>query len=395
MTFSTRAACAALLTLLLAGANAAPLAAAEPLKIGMITTLSTAGGYLGEDVRDGFKLAMDEEGGKLGGVPVELVVEDDNLKPATGKQIADKFLLQDKIKLFTGIIYTNVALAVVPQLLENNAFYISPNSGPSLYAGKGCNKNFFAASWQTDNLFEAPGHYATTLGLKRVALLAPNYQGGKDAITGFKRYYRGEIAEEIYTTLDQTDYSTELARLRASNADGLFYFLPGGLGIDFLKQFSRAGLKDKLRVVLPEVSLESRVVAATGNDALGLYGTAHWVAGLPFPANKKFVSGFRAKYHREPTPYASQGYDTAKLIASGLRAVNGDLGKGDAFRAALKKADFASTRGGFRFNNNQFPIQDWYSTRVVKGKDGKLEIVTVGRILKDLKDVYAAQCPMT
>ena len=392
MTFSTRAACAALLTALFA---AAPAGAADPVKIGMITTLSTAGGYLGEDVRDGFRLAMDEEGGKLGGVPVQLLVEDDNLKPANGKQIADKFILQDKVKLLTGMIYTNVALATVPQILESGAFYISPNSGPALYAGKGCNKNFFAASWQTDNLFEAPGHYATTLGFKRMALVAPNYPGGKDAMTGFKRYYKGAVVEEIYTTLDQTDYSAEIARLRASNADALFYFLPGGLGINFIKQFTQAGMKDRMKVVLPEVSLEERVVSATGNDTLGLYGTAHWVATLPFPANVKFVKEFRAKYHRDPTPYASQGYDTAKLIGSGLRAVNGDLSKGDAFRAALKRADFASTRGSFKFNNNQFPIQDWYSTRVVKGSDGKLKIVTIGRILKDLKDVYASQCPMT
>ncbi|MDB5028778.1 MAG: transporter substrate-binding protein [Candidatus Eremiobacteraeota bacterium] len=394
MTLSTRAACAALLTALL---GTAPAIAADPVKIGMITTLSTAGGYLGEDVRDGFKLAMEEEGGnKLGGVPVQLLVEDDNLKPANGKQIADKFLLQDKVKIFTGIIYTNVSLAVIPQILESGSFYLSPNSGPAQYAGKGCNKNLFVASWQTDNLFEAPGHYATTLGFKRVALLAPNYPGGKDAVTGFKRYYRGQIAEEIYTTLDQSDYSAEIARLRASNADALFYFLPGGLGINFIKQFTQAGMKDKMKVVLPEVSLEERVVAATGTDTLGIYGTAHWVATLPFPANRKFVKEFRDRYHRDPTPYASQGYDTAKLLASGLRAVNGDVtGKADAFRAALKKADFASTRGSFKFNNNQFPIQDWYSTQVVKRKDGKLEIVTLGRILKDLKDVYASQCPMT
>ena len=396
MMLSTRAVWSAMLAALLSIGATVPAGAADPIKIGMITTLSTAGGYLGEDVRDGFKLAMDEEGGKLGGVPVELLVEDDNLKPANGKQIAEKFLLQDKVKIFTGIIYTNVALAVVPQVLESGAFYLSPNSGPALYAGKGCNKNYFVASWQTDNLFEAPGQYATTLGFKRFALLAPNYPGGKDAITGFKRYYHGQIVDEIYTTLDQTDYSAEIARLRASNADALFYFLPGQLGISFLKQFTQAGMKEKMKVVLPEVSLEARVVSATGTDALGLYGTAHWVATLPFPANKKFVKAYIAKYHRDPTPYSSQGYDTAKLLASGLRAVNGDVtGKADAFRAALKKANFASTRGSFKFNNNQFPIQDWYSTRVVRSKSGKLEIVTVGRILKDLKDVYAPQCPMT
>jgi branched-chain amino acid transport system substrate-binding protein len=389
-----RAPLAAALMIALAGSSA--LAAdPPPVKIGMITTLSTAGGYLGEDVRDGFQLAMDEEHGKLGGVPIQLIVEDDNLKPANGKQIADKFLLQDKIQLFTGIIYSNVALATVPSIVEAGAFYISPNSGPSQLAGAKCNKNFFVVSWQNDTPHEATGQYAQYLGIKKMVAVAPNYTTGKDAIAGFKRSYHGQIAEEIYTALDQTDYSAELARIRAANADGIFYFLPGGLGINFLKQFTQAGLKKSMKVVLPEFSLESHVVSAVGNDAEDLFGTAHWLQDLPFPANKKFVAEYVKKYHRDPTPYASQGYDTAKLIASALRAVNGDLSKADAFRAALRKADFASTRGAFKFGPNQYPIQDWYSDRVVKDKKtGKLTIRGFGKIAREVGDVYSSQCKL-
>ena len=262
-----RAPLAALLIVVLAGSSAS---AADPptVKIGMITTLSTAGGYLGEDVRDGFQLAMDEEHGKLGGVPVQLIVEDDNLKPANGKQIADKFLLQEKIQVFTGIIYSNVALAVVPSIVEAGAFYISPNSGPSQLAGAKCNKNFFVVSWQNDTPHEATGQYAQYLGIKKMVLVAPDYTTGRDAIAGFKRSYHGQIAEEIYTKLDQTDYSAELARIRAANADGIFYFLPGGLGINFLKQFAQAGLKKTMKVVIPEFSLENHVVGAERGDVV-------------------------------------------------------------------------------------------------------------------------------
>jgi branched-chain amino acid transport system substrate-binding protein len=389
-----RAPLAALLMIALAGSSAFA-ADPPPVKIGMITTLSTAGGYLGEDVRDGFQLAMDEEHGKLGGVPIQLIVEDDSLKPANGKQIADKFLLQDKIQLFTGIIYSNVALATVPSIVEAGAFYVSPNSGPSQLAGAKCNKNFFVVSWQNDTPHEATGQYAQYLGIKKMVVVAPNYTTGKDAIAGFKRSFHGQIAEEIYTALDQTDYSAELARIRAANADGIFYFLPGGLGINFLKQFAQAGLKKSMKVVLPEFSLESHVVSAVGNDAEDLFGTAHWLQDLPFPANKKFVAEYVKKYHRDPTPYASQGYDTAKLIASALRAVNGDLSKADAFRAALRKADFASTRGAFKFGPNQYPIQDWYSDRVVKDKKtGKLTIRGFGKIAREVGDVYSSQCKL-
>jgi branched-chain amino acid transport system substrate-binding protein len=387
-----RAVCAAFIALLLLGTSAS---AADPVKIGFITTLSTAGGYLGEDARDGFLLAMSEEGGSsLGGVPVKLQVEDDGLMPAKGKEIADKMVLQDKIALFTGLIYSNVDLAVVPGLLAGGATYISLNAAPSQLAGKGCNKNYFVVSWMNDNLHEATGQYAQTLGFKKMVLIAPNYPAGKDAINGFKRFYHGAIADEIYTSLDQTDFSAELARVRADAPDAVFEFLPGGLGINFLKQFSQAGLKSKMKLVLSAASLESRIVSATGDDTIGVYGTAHWVQDLPYAANKKFVKGFIAKYHRDPTPYAAMGYDTAHEIGSGLRAVGGDMSKADAFRAALKKANFASVRGNFRFGNDQEPIEDWYSTQVVKRSSGKLEIVTIGKIARDLGNAYSTLCPL-
>ena len=390
-----RAVCAALVAVLVLG-SATTARAADPVKIGFITTLSTAGGYIGEDARDGFLLAMQEEGGdKLGGIPVKLLIEDDGVVPAKAKEIADKFMLQEKVSLFTGIIFSNVLLATVPSILAASPsnFYISVNAAPSQLAGKGCNKNYFVVSWMNDNLHEATGVYAQTLGFKKMVLLAPNYPAGKDAITGFKRFYHGAIADEIYTSLDQTDYSAELAKIRADAPDAVFEFLPGGLGINFLKQFNQAGLKDKTKLVLSEAGLEARVVAAVGEPTLGLYGTGHWVEDLPYAANKKFVKEFMAKYHRDPTPYASQGYDTAHLIGSALKAVNGDMTKTDAFRAAIKKADFASVRGNFRFGNDGEPIEDWYSTRVFKTADG-LKIKTLGKIARDLGNAYSSQCPL-
>jgi branched-chain amino acid transport system substrate-binding protein len=387
-----RAVCAALVALLLLGSTAS---AADPVKIGFITTLSGSGGYLGQDARDGFMLAMGEEGGdKLGGVPVKLLIQDDGSAPAKAKEISDQFMLQDKVTLFTGVIFSNVLLAVAPSILQSGAFYISLNAAPSQLAGKGCNKNYFVVSWMNDNLHEATGQYAQTLGFKKMVLVAANYPAGKDAVTGFKRFYHGQIIDEIYTGLDQTDYSAELAKIRADSPDAVFFFEPGGLGINFLKQFSQAGLKSKMKVVLSEANLEAGAVSAVGDAALGVYGTGHWVQDLPFPANRKFVAEYRAKYHREPTPYASQGYDTAKLIGSALKAVNGDMTKTDAFRSALKRADFASTRGNFRFGSDGEPIEDWYSTRAVKQPDGQIRIVTYGKIARDLGNAYTSQCPL-
>jgi len=368
-------------------------AATAQVKIGFITTLSTPAGYLGEDARDGFNLAVDEEGGKLGGTAVQVIVEDDKLRPADGKQIADKFLQSDKIKLFSGIIFSNVAGAVVPGILEAGGIYVSPNAGPSPFAGKDCNANYYVTSWQNDNLHESAGALAKKAGYKNMVLLAPNYQAGKDAITGFKRMYGGGVIEEIYTSLDQTDFSAEMAKIRSLKPDAVFQFHPGGQGIAFLKQWAQAGLKDQIAMVVAAPSLDQRIAAAAGDAALGVQATAHWNADLPNDANKAFVAGFRKKYNREPTVYASQGYDTAKLIGAALKATGGKLDEKE-FRTAMLKADAKLTRGAFKFGPNQHPIQDWYEIKAVKGSDGAMALQTVGKVLENHADAYAKDCKL-
>ena len=368
--------------------------ASDPIKIGAITTLSGPGGYLGQDIRDGFKLAIDREGGKLGGAPVELVIEDDGLNPGNARQIADRLLNDGHVKLFTGVVFSNVAVAAIPEILDAGAFYVSPNAGPSNFAGKDCNPNYFVASWQNDSLHESAGQLAANLGYKKAFVLAPNYQAGKDAITGFKRYFKGEIVGEAYTKLDQTDFAPEMAQIRAANPDVVFQFHPGGLGITFLRQYEQAGLMKTIPMVVAEPSMDAVILRTLGDAALGLNVASHWNTDFDNPANEAFVEAFRKAYGREPTYYASQGYDTALLIASALRATGGDLSNVDAFRAALGKADFQSVRGRFRFGPNQHPIQDWYALKVVKGDDGKPALKTYGKIFDDHADVYASQCKM-
>ncbi|MEJ8574500.1 ABC transporter substrate-binding protein [Microbaculum marinum] len=380
----------------LSAALAATSALADPVKIGMITTLSGPAGYLGEDVRDGFMLAMDEEGGdKLGGADVELLVEDDGLKPENGQQIADRMLKRDDVDIMTGIIFSNISPIVIPMSLGAGKFYISPNSAPSNFAGEKCNEDYFVVSWQNDSLHEAAGIAAEKSGYRSTVVLAPNYQAGKDAIAGFKRHYTGEIVDEIYTQLGQTDYAAEIAKIRAADPEMVFYFLPGGMGINFMKQYDQSGMKSEIPLIVSAPSLEQRVMEAVGEASLGVSTSSHWNIDLDNEANKTFVAEFREKYNREPTVYASQGYDTAKLIASALQATGGNvLDDKDAFRAALKKADFASVRGDFRFANNNHPIHDWYAIKAEKGDDGKLQLVTTGVIAEDHVDAYHDQCPM-
>lgn len=373
---------------------AGPAWAADPVKIGMVTTLSTKAGYLGEDIRDGFKLAIEQEQGKLGGIPVELLVEDDNRKPEKGRQIAERFIKRDKVKILTGIVFSNVAMAVVPKVVRSDVFYISPNAGPSKLAGKGCDKNYFNVAWQNDNLHEAAGQYVTEQGFKNVYMLAPNYPAGKDALSGFKRFYKGGIAGEVYTTLGQSDYAAELAALRAAKPDAVFFFLPGGMGINFLKQYAQAGLNQTIPLFGPAFSFDERLLKAVGDAAVGVVNGSQWSVDLDTPANVKFVEAFRTAYGRTPTLYASQGYDAALLIGSALKAVDGDVAQEDMFRKALEKADFPSVRGKFAFGANHHPVQDIYVREVIKDSEGNYTNTLLKKVFTDHQDAYVGQCSM-
>ncbi|AZG11233.1 ABC transporter substrate-binding protein [Pigmentiphaga sp. H8] len=377
-----------LCALLFAGAGAAQ--AQTPVKIGFITTLSTPAGYIGEDERDGFSLAIKQGGGKLGGVPVELVVEDDALKPANAKQAVDR-MLQSGIKLYTGVNFSNVLAAVAPSVLRDGAYYVSLNAGPSTFAGEKCDKNYFVASFQNDAYHSAGGAAANELGYKRVVLLAPNYQAGRDALAGFKRTYKGEVLAEIYTKLDQSDFSVEMARVRSLAPDAIYQFHPGGAGINFAKQYANAGLTKTVPMLMPSFSMDGRMLAASGASAEGLYTVGMWTTEMDNPQSSAFVKAFTEAYGRKPTDYGMQAYDTALLIASALKAVNGDLSKGDAFRAALAKADFQTLRGKFRFDTNRHPVQDYYLMRIERSGNGFAPKI-VRKVVSDGRDAYVGQC---
>ncbi|MEO9338623.1 ABC transporter substrate-binding protein [Mesorhizobium sp. SB112] len=371
-----------------------PTLTQDAVKIGVITTLSGPGGYLGQDVRDGLKLAIDHEGGKLGGVPVELVVEDDAAKPANGRQIAEKFMADDGIKLFTGIIFSNIAGATVPDIVDNDAIYISANAAPSNLAGKECHQNYFVVPWQNDSLHEASGLAAKQLGYDRAFVLAPNYQAGKDALNGFKRTFEGEIIGEIYTQLDQTDYAAEMAQIRAAKPDVVFQFHPGGLGIAFMRQYQQAGLLGQIPMVLSEPSSDAVGLKALGDAAIGLMVTSHWSPDFNNAASKELVAKWKEAYPDRPlTYYGTQGYDVGKLIASALK-VTGGVDDIYAVREVLRKADFESVRGNFSFGPNQHPVQDWYLLEVVEGPDGVPTTVTREKLVEDYGDIYAADCQM-
>lgn len=365
-------------------ALSAGIAAAE-VKVGMITTLSGGGAGLGIDVRDGFMLALKQSGRD----DIEVLIEDDQQKPDIAVQLADKMIQSDKVEVMTGIIWSNLAMAVVPGAVAQGVFYLSPNAGPSQLAGAGCNKNYFNVAWQNDNLHEGAGAWANQTGYKKTFILAPNYPAGKDALTGYKRTYKGELAGEIYTELGQTDYAAEIAQIRASDADSVFLFLPGGMGISFLKQYADSGVGKP--VIGPGFSFDQDILGAVGDAALGAVNTSQWSKDIDNPTNKAFVDSFQAEYGRLPSLYASQGFDTANLLISALKKAQ--PADADAFRAALEAAEFDSTRGAFKFGPNHHPIQTIYAREVVKEGD-VLTNKIIGTAIENHADAYAAECKM-
>lgn len=373
---------------------AGSLQAADSIKVGMMTTLSGPGAGLGVDIRDGFNLAVRHLGGKIGGLATELIVADDAQNPDTARQIAERFIQRDKVDVATGVVFSNIMLGVGPSFFDAQTFYISANAGPSQYAGAECNPFFFNVAWQNDNLHEAMGKHMQDTGITRAVLLAPNYPAGQDALAGVKRFFEGEVAAELYTRLGQLDYSAEIAQIRAARAEALYIFLPGGMGINFIKQYAAAGMMQRTPLFAPGFSGDEDVVNAVGPAMEGVFNTTHWYREMDNALNQRFVADFEAEHGRLPTLYASQGYDAAMLIDAAVKAIDGRIEDKDAFRTALRTVEAPTVRGHYHFGHNNYPVQNYYLRQVVKQADGSVRNQFVSQVMENHSDAYAPECKM-
>ena len=374
---------------LLLAANGA--AAQDKVRIGLIYTLSGPPAALGQQSKNGFELAVKHLGGKMGGKEVELFVADDELKPELAIQKVRALMDRDKVDVVVGPIFSNVLVAIHKSVIDAGKILISTNAGASSFAGAACNSHFFVTSYQNDQIYEALGKVATDKGYKSVYAMVPNYQAGKDALAGFKRTYKGQLVEESLVPLNNLDFQAELSKLNAKKPDALFTFMPGGLGISLIKQFNQAGLKGKVPI-LSAFTADEATLPALQDAAEGVYGALTWAPNLDNPVNKKFVADYEKAYNAVPASYAMQAYDAAMLIDSAVRATGGNVSDANAFAAALKKADFKSVRGPFKFNVNGYPIEDFYLTKVAKRADGKFQTEIVEKVLSNNADEYAKDC---
>ncbi len=378
------------LALALCGAT---VAQAADIRVGIALDISGPFAVLGAEARDGFELAIEKLDGKLGGQPASFLRTDFGGNPEQANQLVARYLQRDRIDFFTGPIGSNAALAVGPALFAAKVPYLSANPGPSAYAGERCNP-FFFAQYQNDTYDEAAGKVANEKGYRKLVLIAPNYPAGKDHLNGFKRLYEGEVKDEIYTRLGQIDYAAEIAQIRAARPDAVFFFLPGAMGINFLKQFVGGGLKD-IPLIAPGFSADEDVIQAVGEPMIGVLNTAHWTHDLDNPANTEFVAAFRKKYDgRYPSVYAAMAYDTLMAMDAAVRDAGGKVSDREALLKALKNPSFQSVRGAFSYGANNFPVQNYYLREVGKDADGRITNRLVGTTLEKHQDAYVGACRM-
>ena len=368
--------------------------AQEPIKIGFISTFSGPQGVLGQELLDGFKLGLRHVGGKLGGRPVELIQGDDQMKPDVGRQVADMMIERNRVHIITGINFSNVLLAVAKPSLDAGAFVISANAGPSQYAGAQCHPHYFAATFQNDTMTGPMGIYLTKQGAKNIYAMAANYPAGKDMIAGFKREFKGTLSGEVYTPMGQLDYAAEISELRSKKPGGVFFFYPGGMGINFIKQFAQAGLKDQIPLYVGGGVVDQTILPALGDAAIGLRAVALWSEFLDNPVSKKFAVEFETEYRRIPSPYAAGAYDTVLMLDAALKTIGGKIEDKKAFRKALENVKFDSVRGFFRFNTNHYPIQNFYLTEITKDAKGRVVASLRETIVREYVDPYVSQCKM-
>ena len=368
------------------------LAVGQSVKIGYINSMSGGPGIFGKHGKDGWDLALDHLGGKLGGLKVEMVYGDTQRKPDVARQLVDKLLKRDRVEIVAGVTWSNILAAVQRPVIRAKKILISTNAGWSGMAGKNCSAYFFSSSWNNDQSPEAMGQLMNNENVDNVFLLSANYQAGKDMLTGFERFYKGKIAGRILYRLGQRDYQAEISQIRAVNPGAIFGFVPGPMGIAFVKQYRAAGL-DKTIPFYSVFTVDHLTLKGHGKNAIGTFHTAYWDNTSTRPDNQKFVKDFVAKYGYQPSIFAAQAYDAPFLVDAGIKAAGGDVSNKKAMIKGMEKVTYLPTKGKFRYNTNHIPIQNFYKREVIADASGNPKIVTRGVVFRDHKDAYYKQCP--
>lgn len=368
--------------------------AADKIKIGFLATASN-GNTIGvsKEIRAGFDLGLKQLGGKLGGLPVEVVAGDDQGNPDVGKQAFDRMVKRDKIDVVTGIVSSGVIYAVAPLAAQSQVFYLNSNVGPRDFVAGKCSPFYFNTGWHIESVNEAMGTYLASIGKKKVFVIGAGVPVGREHIDAFKRTYGQPVAGEIYYKPQTLDFSAEIAQIRAAQPDAVYAFAFGPLAVNFVKQYAQAGLKN-IPLFGSAPLADEDTIPATGEAMAGVVTGSHWNVDLPTAANKDFAAAFMKENNRTASLYNEQGYTTVMVLNAAVKAVNGKIEDKVAFRKALEAVNIETPRGPLKFSVDHSPVQNVYLREVVKTDKGDYANKTMKTIATGLAVRDVASCSM-
>ena len=361
----------------------APAFAQAKLKVGLMLPYTGTYAALGTAITNGFKLAIEENGGKLGGREIEYFTVDDESDPAKAPDNANKLIKRDQVDVLVGTVHSGVALAMSKVARDNNTLLVIPNAGADEITGPLCAPNVFRTSFSNSQPGIAMGKVMAEQKKKTAVTLTWKYAAGEDSVGGFKEAFEaggGKVVKQLYLPFPQVEFQSYLTEIAALKPDVVYVFFAGGGAVKFVKDYAAAGLKNTIQLVGPGF-LTDGTLEAQGDSAQGLLTTLHYGDGLDNPKNKAFRAAYEKAFKGEPDVYAMQGYDTAQLLAAGFKAVNGDTSKRAELIKAMEAAKIDSPRGSLSFTKSHAPIQDIYLRRV-EGKENKV----IGVAVKNITD---------
>ncbi len=374
-----------------AAATVAAAATGANLKLGVLVPLSGVYAQLGPDIIDGMNLYFDSIGGVVAGRKIEMIKEDEENDPAASIRKTNKLIQSDKVDLMAGIVSSAVALAVRDVVDPAKTVLVIANAGAKALTGDKFSKYIFRTAFSNGQVPWPLGTWAYTNVGKKILATAPDYAAGKESVEGFKTTFTkagGQIVSEVYPPFGKTsDYAPFLTQIQQAKPDAVYAFYSGTEAVNFVKQYEQFGLKGAIPLIGAGFMVEEDTLPAQGNSAIGIKTSLHYALTLDTPENKKFVADFIAKYKRNPSTFALQGYDTARFIAEGVKAVGGDTSNKDKLIQALEAVKFTSPRGPIEFDPvNHGITQNIYLREAVAGADGKPsnKVIQTFNAIKDI-----------
>ncbi|MBC7953081.1 MAG: ABC transporter substrate-binding protein [Rhodospirillaceae bacterium] len=369
--------------------------ASDPsIVVGVVATLTGPGALAGQDLVDGFNLALKQLGGRFSNQEVRVVLADDKGSPDIARQQVKRLMDRERLDMvLTGVSAPSLATIIKP-LVDARLFVLNLDQSPPALSGAECSQFLFSLAAPVDGLHEAMGQYLAAEHIRRVVVVGPQTGVTNDAVAALKRTFPGEVVAVLSPHPGAATFAPELDHIKQLKPDAIYSLLTGGMGGGFVRAWGASPLKGEIPLFPLWPAVERQMLPAMADAAQDMISIGTWGNDLDSIPNRRLNADFEMEFGRPPSTWAAQGYDAAFLVDSALKATNGKTSNEDALRTALRRADFISARGSFKFNTNQFPVLNYYLRKVSRDAKGRPTHEMRGVVLKEWRDRQAHSCPM-